>query len=89
MPRHGVGCAVYPSFSTQPYELPSHALDAVRLDQADAALVDAISARLHFREHNWQAQTSIVTNNWYPIAVPSDEVARWQILNEGIAGTGG
>ena len=73
-----------PPFDTQPYELPAHALDAVRFGQADAALVDAISARLHFREHNWQPHTAYVTNNWYPIAVPADEVARWKLLNNAL-----
>ncbi len=73
-----------PPFSTQPYELPAHALDAVYLGQADAALVDAISARIHFRKNNWQAHTANITNNWYPIAVPADEVARWQLLDRAL-----
>jgi hypothetical protein len=46
--------------------------------------VDAISARLHFREHDWIAHTAYITNNWYPIAVPSDEVPRWQMLNSAL-----
>jgi ABC-type amino acid transport substrate-binding protein len=71
-------------FETQPYELPNHALDAVRIGSADAALVDSISARLYLREHNWQANLSTITNNWYPIAVPIDEVARWEALNKAL-----
>ncbi|HLV36792.1 MAG TPA: ABC transporter substrate-binding protein [Spirillospora sp.] len=71
-------------FETAPYELPSYALDAVRFGHADAALVDAVSARLHLREHQWQAALHYVTNNWYPIAVPIDEVARWQALNRAL-----
>jgi ABC-type amino acid transport substrate-binding protein len=56
-------------FQTQPYELPAYALDAVRLGQADAALVDAVSAGLYRREHpNWNAQTHIVTVAPYAIA---------------------
>ena len=44
-------------FETQPYELPQFALDAVRLNSADVALVDATSARLYLREHpGWSAQ---------------------------------
>jgi ABC-type amino acid transport substrate-binding protein len=56
-------------FETQPYELPAYALDAARLGQADAALVDAISARLYLREHpEWNANTHIVTVAPYAIA---------------------
>jgi ABC-type amino acid transport substrate-binding protein len=69
-------------FETQPYELPTHALDAVRLNQAEAALVDATSARLYLREYNWDAALNYVTDNWYPAAVPADEVARWQLVNK-------
>jgi ABC-type amino acid transport substrate-binding protein len=69
-------------FTTLPYELPAHALDAVRLGQADAALVDAISARLHWREHDWEAHRVYITDNWYPLAVPMDKPARWQVLDQ-------
>ncbi len=53
-----------PSFETMPYELPEYALEAVRLGLADAALVDAITARLHDADvfHH-------VTNRHYVIAV--------------------
>lgn len=71
-------------FATQPYELPAHALDAVRLGLADAALVDATSARLHLRDHNWQANLTTTTDNWYPVAVRSDQVARWQVVNKAL-----
>ena len=56
-------------FETQPYELPSYALDAVRLGHADAALVDAVSAGLYLRDHpGWNARTYIVTVTPYAIA---------------------
>ena len=71
-------------FKTQPYELPDHALDAVRFGQADAALVDATSARLHLREHGWQANLSYITDNWYPVAVPIEQVARWQLVDKAV-----
>jgi polar amino acid transport system substrate-binding protein len=71
-------------FETQPYELPAHALDAVRLGQADAALVDATSARLHLSEHKWEAQLSYVTDHWHPVAVRSDQVARWQMIDKAL-----
>ncbi len=69
-------------FTTQPYELPGYAMDAVRLGQADAALVDATSALLNLRDHDWNATMSYVTDNWYPIAVPADEVTRWQLVDQ-------
>ena len=71
-------------FETRPYELPNYALDAVRLGQADAALVDAISARLHLRQHNWKVHLSYVTDQWYPVAVRGDQVARWQIVDRAL-----
>jgi ABC-type amino acid transport substrate-binding protein len=71
-------------FATRPYELPAHALDAVRLGDADAALVDRVAARLYLREHQWQAHLTTVTNNWYPIAVPINQPARWQALDKAL-----
>lgn len=71
-------------FETQPYELPVYALDAVRLHIADAALVDAISARQYLRDHNWNAILTPVTDNWYPIAVPINQPARWKALNDAL-----
>jgi hypothetical protein len=44
--------------------------------------VDATSARLYLREYNWDAALNYVTDNWYPAAVPADEVARWQLVNK-------
>ncbi len=55
------------AFEKRPYELPEYALDAVRLRQADAALVDAVSAWLYLRSHaGWRAQVVSVT--YAPIA---------------------
>jgi arginine/lysine/histidine/glutamine transport system substrate-binding/permease protein len=71
-------------FTTLPYERPDYALDALRFNQADAALVDAVSARLYLRDHNWQAQINYVTDNWYPIAVPADEPGRWQLVDKAL-----
>ncbi len=59
-------------FQTRPYELPVNALDAVRLGDADAALVDAVSARLYLRDHpDWRASTEQVTDSLYAIATQS------------------
>jgi ABC-type amino acid transport substrate-binding protein len=49
-------------FTIRPYERPAIALDAARLGDADAALVDAITARLYLRDHpTWRAHTAYVT----------------------------
>lgn len=46
------------TFEKKAYEQPIYALDAVRLNQADAALVDAITARIYLRDHpEWAART--------------------------------
>ncbi len=59
-------------FETRPYELPRDALDAARLGDADAALVDAVSARLYLRDHrDWHAAVNSVTDNLYAIATQS------------------
>ncbi len=60
------------SFATRPYELPEYALDAARLGDADAALVDAVSARLYLRDHpDWHASVEPVTDALYAIATQS------------------
>ncbi|PJF24750.1 MAG: hypothetical protein CUN53_16265 [Phototrophicales bacterium] len=57
-------------FNILPYAQPDHALDAVRLGAADAALVDAITARLYLRDHpDWAHRLSYVTV--LPIAIAS------------------
>ena len=62
-------------FEERPYEIPDYALDAVRLGEADAALVDAISARLYLREHSiWQPQMNHVTDVPFVIAVRIDHI---------------
>ncbi len=67
--RRGRGCGASCRFETRPYELPGYALDAVRLGDADAALVDTVSARLYLRDHpDWQADVNPVTDNFYAIA---------------------
>lgn len=59
-------------FETRPYERPTDALDAARLGDADAALVDVVSARLYLRDHpGWNAHTTVVTDNLYAVATQS------------------
>lgn len=65
-------------FDQRPYELPVYALDAVRLGAADAALVDATSARLYLRDHaDWQAAMQPVTDELYVIAARINRVTMW------------
>ncbi len=73
-------------FERKPYELTTYALDAVRLGQADAALADAVSARLYLRAHpTWTAQINYVTDAKYAIAVRADRGAVWDALNSTLA----
>lgn len=72
-------------FETRPYETPNAALDAARLGDADAALVDAISARLYLRSHaNWSAALSYVTDNPYAIATQSRRPAISVAVNDAL-----
>jgi polar amino acid transport system substrate-binding protein len=58
------------TFAIRPYELPSYTLDAVRLNQADAALVSATDTLLYLRAHpDWQAHTVYVTHAPYVAAI--------------------
>lgn len=72
-------------FERRPYELGRYALDAVRLGEADAALVDAVTTRLYLREHpDWSAFAVYVTDTSYAMAVRSDRGAVWAILNDAL-----
>jgi ABC-type amino acid transport substrate-binding protein len=46
--------------------------------------VDRVAARLYLRDHEWQANLNTVTNNWYPIAVPINQPARWEALDNAV-----
>lgn len=71
-----------PPFETRPYELPTYALDALRLGQADAALVDATSARLYLRDHrDWNAHMNTVTDSLYAAAVRINRGKTWEAIN--------
>jgi polar amino acid transport system substrate-binding protein len=73
------------SFEQQPYELPDYALDALRLNHVDSALVDATSFRVYLREHpTWQPHITPVTDAWYAIAIRIDRVETWQAVNQAL-----
>jgi len=66
-------------FETRPYELPQYALDAVRLGDADAALVDATTARLYLRDYrDWSVQMNYVTSIPYAIALRINRWNTWE-----------
>jgi ABC-type amino acid transport substrate-binding protein len=70
------------AFELRPYELPDYALDAVRLGEADAALVDATTYHLYQRQQpDWQVHTVYMTHAWYAIGVRIDREATWQIID--------
>ncbi|MFO7323566.1 MAG: ABC transporter substrate-binding protein [Chloroflexota bacterium] len=72
-------------FETRPYELGRYALDAVRLEQADAALVDAITAQLYLNEHpDWDATLHYVTDTWYAAATRADRGPTWEAINQAL-----
>ncbi len=72
-------------FQLMPYETPSIALDAVRLGDSNAALVDATSAGLYLREHSdWRAQEVQVTNLLYAIAVSTKRGNTWAAVNQAL-----
>lgn len=69
----------------QPYELPQYALDAVRLEQADAALVDATSFLLYQRDHpEWNTQHRYITHDVYAIAIRIDRLGTWEFVNHAL-----
>ncbi len=73
------------AFEKRPYELPQYALDAVRLDEADAALVSATDARLYLRDHPaWNAQYTYVTDVLYAAAVRQDRYQTWAAINRAL-----
>lgn len=72
-------------FTTRPYELPAYALDALRLGQSDAALVDATSLRLYLHEHpGWNPQHVYVTDALYAIAIRIDRYHTWEAVDRAL-----
>jgi ABC-type amino acid transport substrate-binding protein len=69
-------------FELRPYELPAYALDAVRLGEADAALVDATTARLYLRDHpTFDASYEHITHAWYTVVTRSDRPDILAVIN--------
>ena len=69
-----------------PYELPTHALDALRLGQVDAALVDAITLRLYAKERaEWEYSRQFVTREPYAIALRIDREDARKLVDRALA----
>lgn len=73
-------------FAILPYELPVHALDAVRLEVAPAALVDTIDARLHMRRQDWRGQLHPVRQQHIAMALLAEPAARWRAIDLALGG---
>lgn len=72
-------------FQLMPYETPDFALDAVRLGDSDAALVDATSAGLYLRQYrDWNAQETQITDLLYAIAVSTKRGNTWSAVNQAL-----
>ena len=73
------------TFEMQPYELPQYALDAVRIGFVDAALVDAVDARLYLHNYpTWTIQTHYVNHLEYVIAVRIDRKNTFKTVDEAL-----
>lgn len=73
-------------FESLPYELPDHALDALRLSQADAALVDATAFRLYLGARPaWPGEYVYISYDPYALAVRRDRVDSWKLVQSALA----
>jgi ABC-type amino acid transport substrate-binding protein len=69
-----------------PHDVAAQALDTVLNGQADAALVDAVSARLWMNDHEGLAIAPIyVTNDPYAAAVQIDNARLWAAINAALS----
>jgi polar amino acid transport system substrate-binding protein len=69
-------------FELRPYELPEYALDAVRLGEADAALVDALTTRLYLRDHpTFNATYPQITHAFYTVTLRNDRPDMLNVIN--------
>lgn len=72
------------AFATLPYELPHYALDALRFGLADAALVNALDARLYLRQHDMAVALHQVSEQLVALALLSDPPQRWQVIDDAL-----
>lgn len=68
-----------------PYELPSYALDAVRLDIAQTAVVSAIDYHQYRSQYpDWDAAHTYLTNLPYAAAIRIDRVNTWRRIDRAL-----
>ena len=73
-------------FERLPYELPAYALDSLRLEHADAALVAHLTYRLYQRHHrNWPSASQFVTHEPFVIAIRRDNRDAWRLIEAALA----
>lgn len=72
------------AFTTLPYELPQHALDALRFRVAHAALVNALDARLYLRQHEMALVMHQVSEQHVAMALLSASPSRWQVIDHAL-----
>ena len=69
-----------------PYELPTYALDSLRLEHADAAIVDAITLRLYQRRFpGWSTAQTYLSRDHYAIAARRDNRDAWRLVDGALA----
>jgi polar amino acid transport system substrate-binding protein len=69
-------------FEVLPYELPLYALDAIRLNEANSALVDTTTYWLYRAEHlDWESESHRVNHAFYAIAVRYDREGMYNWVN--------
>jgi polar amino acid transport system substrate-binding protein len=69
-------------FALRPYELPEYAVRAIDVGDADAALVDAITARTYLRDHpDLDASLEQITHTYYAGAVREGRTDLLDALN--------
>lgn len=72
-------------YRLRPYEQPNFALDAVRVGDADAALIDSVGARLYLSQHqDWDASYSHVTDVLFAVVSRADRGAVATYVNEAL-----
>ncbi len=73
------------SLAVARYDAPVAALDALARGEADAAIVDAISARV-YPNADALAVVETVTDEWYAAAVRQEGAALWRALDAALGG---
>jgi arginine/lysine/histidine transporter system substrate-binding protein len=72
-------------YDLRPYELPEYALDALRLGEADAALVDRVTVRQYLRDYPDMTVTyETITHAWYTVTIREDRPDALAVINSAL-----